>query len=395
MAQWRQSTVLPLPPFYRWRGPRKPRGRISIIFLEKGLANIFCKEQDSKKFQVRRHMVSAPTTRLCPSSWKSATDDAWMNRWCVHRNTGPTEGGGAVWSWSAVLTCRRATGMRQRGGQVHHVGENRTIVLRRKPTGCQAWNTPGKEAGLTPRPGRLGAHAPKHYTTPSFCLEPVQLRIHTHESWKILCTLHCLFQRRKILDEETKVWRVCDFVEVTGWVRSRDEICLLMPWHHGSCSCFSSDENSSSPGICAAVRSAAHPAPASFLLQDTLQCSRHSCSHSGLSVSQVTQPGSARAGMTTQVGSATHQPVPIASCTLHCSPGFEKGLQHSEETLKASVAINSNNTINSADTALRKELGSSRIITTLSTDCPKALNARAALNVVKNSFQSSFLLEIF
>lgn len=33
-------------------------------------------------------------------------------------------------------------------------------------------------------------------------------------------------------------------------------------------------------------------------------------------------------------------------------------------------------------------------MTTLSTDCLKALNTRAALSAVKNNFQSSFLLEI-
>lgn len=59
---------------------------------------------------------------------------------------------------------------------------------------------------------------------------------------------------------------------------------------------------------------------------------------------------------------------------------------------KASVAISCNNAINLVATTLRKEFGSSRNITTLSTDCPKALNARAALNVVKNSFQNSFPL---
>lgn len=105
---------------------------------------------------------------------------------------------------------------------------------------------PSTEAGLTPRPGRLGAHAPNHNATLSSHLLQLQLRSHTHESWKVLCTL---LQNRKILNEETKAWGGRDFVEVTGRVRSGDATCLLFPLHHWSLSCFSSDENSGSPSI--------------------------------------------------------------------------------------------------------------------------------------------------
>lgn len=171
--------------------------------------------------------------------------------------------------------------------------------------------------------------------------------------------------------------------------RSR-ELCLLMPLHHESFPCFSSEESSSSAGIYGAIRkcwppstrvisSLWHPSVKTHLFLLGSHCvpghTAKKCQSPNENLGWLCNP---------------------AACTKHLlhTPLLSGILERlgtlGRNTQKASVAINCNNAINLADTTLRKEFGSSCNITTLSTDGPKALNACTALNVVKNSFQNSF-----